>query len=402
MSFSRGQRLLVLITLGVTAALAPVSTDLLAPSLPQMTEDFHSTPQNLERTIYSFLLGYGLAPYVWGRLSDNFGRKPIMLAGMAMYCTTSVLCALTANAEQLIMLRFIHGASAAAGATVSRAIIRDIYGEAGATKGMAKLVSVMAAMPLFMPLLGGAITEFSSWEMSFIAMAVIGVLGMSVYWLFVPESLPPKSQNSAPARISVLVILRNPRFNEHVICNTFCIATMVLFGANFSFILANDYQFNSVDIGIAMAVFNGAIALGTQLVWLLMPRYGAHRSILIGGALCAIGWLTISTQAIGSLPAISAITAPMIVSCLGCGIVIALCSGSALSKFKHGIGTASSIYLLIQSVGASGISFMAGELLHKDLFSMSTAAAGCGIAAVATKHFLSSPEKPYRAQGRHS
>ena len=77
-------------------------------------------------------------------------------------------------------------------------------------------------------------------------------------------------------------VLRNPVFVQHAVCNMFCIAVLILFSANYSFLMERNYQFDSHGNGIVLALFNGSIAIGTYLVWPLMPRLGMHNSILLG------------------------------------------------------------------------------------------------------------------------
>ncbi|MFT4826398.1 MAG: hypothetical protein ACI9J0_004343, partial [Cryomorphaceae bacterium] len=209
--------------------------------------------------------------------------------------------------------------------------------------------------------------------------------GTFAYWILVPETLPTPVKNSGRAGANMLSIVGNRVFAGHALCNMFSIATLVLFGANFSFILAQNYQFDSAKSGIALALFNGSIALGTYLVWPLMPRLGTHRSILLGGVLCTLGWLAIALQAYVGFPSIEMLAGPLVIACLGCGIIMGLCAGGALAPFSNNSGTASSVYLLVQSIGASGISYMAGQLLPKQLLAMALATTCCGAMAVASK-----------------
>ena len=183
-------------------------------------------------------------------------------------------------------------------------------------------------------------------------MTILSFTGVLAYWVLVPETLPSATSKMLPADNSILTIVGNRIFAQHALCNMFCIATLVLFGANFSFILAQDYQFDSAASGLALALFNGSVALGTGLVWLLLPRFGEHRSIVIGCVLCTLGWLTIALQAHAGQPAVLLMALPLVAACMGAGIIMSLTSGSALTPFSHNSGTASSIYLLLQSAGA--------------------------------------------------
>jgi MFS transporter, DHA1 family, multidrug resistance protein len=384
-SDSRARQFFVLLVLGVTAALSPVSIDMLAPSLPRLSQDIGASAARTELTIYAFLIGYGLAPAVWGRLSDSVGRRPVMFVGMLIYCLGSLACAYAESLWHLIVLRGIQGIGAAAGATMARAIVRDLYGATGTARGMATMISLMAVVPFFMPLLGGVVARQFSWEACFAAMMLLGFMAVSAYAILVPETRPTVDIHASPAPGRVASVIGNPVFAQHTLCNMFCIAVLVLFGANFSFILADAYGYGSAESGVALALFNGSIAAGTYLVWPLMPGLGAHRSILLGCTLCAVGWLVVGLQAYMGSTGIIGLAVAMVTACLGSGIVMSLCSGSALAPFSHNSGTASSIYLLVQSAGASGISYVAGQMLPKQLYVMALAMACCAVLALLSK-----------------
>ncbi|MFT5484363.1 MAG: DHA1 family bicyclomycin/chloramphenicol resistance-like MFS transporter, partial [Halieaceae bacterium] len=154
MATPRGN-LTILVVLALAATLSPVSIDMLTPALPGIASDMGSSPQMIELAIYSFLVGYGIAPSLWGAWSDRVGRRPIMVIGMLIYCASSLACSVVDSPAWLIALRLGQGIGAAAGATMARAIIRDIYGGGGTTRGMARMFSIMSVIPFFMPLLGG-------------------------------------------------------------------------------------------------------------------------------------------------------------------------------------------------------------------------------------------------------
>ncbi len=196
MSQSRARQYSVLFVLGVTAALSPVSIDMLAPSLPQLSEDMGVSAARIELTIYAFLVGYGLAPSLWGRLSDSIGRRPVMFMGMVIYCLSCIASIYAPGVDELIVLRVVQGVGAAAGATMARAIVRDIYGAGGTARGMATMISMLAIIPFLMPIAGGMIARQFSPEACFIAMALVGLGGAFAYWILVPETLPATSKKA--------------------------------------------------------------------------------------------------------------------------------------------------------------------------------------------------------------
>jgi DHA1 family bicyclomycin/chloramphenicol resistance-like MFS transporter len=382
---SRGRRVTLLVILALAATLSPVSIDILTPSLAGLARDLNTGAQTIERTIYAFLVGYGLAPLFWGKLSDHHGRRPVMIAGMLIYCVSSLLCSKTTDPQTLIMLRFIQGVGGGAGATMARAVIRDIYGSGGTTRGMARMMSLMAVVPFLIPLLGGYIASTLSWQACFLAMTVIAAISVAAYFFMVPETRPPAAPQTPRPATDMLGILRHPVFLQHAICNMFSITILVLFGANFAFICNARFQFEPAQNGLVLSLLNGSIALGTYVVFLVMPHLGAHRSILLGSLLCAGSWLAVALLNHWTHATPLQLAPLIITAALGSGLIMALCSGGALTPFSHNSGSASSLYLLLQSVGASALSLVIGLWLPKELTAIALAMAACGLMALISK-----------------
>lgn len=388
MTDSSARAFLTLVVLALTAVLAPVSMDMLTPSLPGLSDALGASPQTVELSLYSFLIGYGVSPSLWGALSDRLGRRPVMFMGMAIYTASSLACAFTGDAWWLIGVRFVQGIGGGAGATVARAVVRDIYGASGTTHGMARMISTMAVVPFFMPLLGGILASLFSFKACFLAMALIGVASVSAYFVLVPETRPAATTITPIEQRSALDILTHPIFAQHAICNMFCISILVIFGANFAFITREEFAFDSRSNGLLLAMFNGAIALGTYLAGKLMLRHGAHRAIIGGATACAVSWAIIVALAMSGQHKLAAYGVLLIPAGAGCGIIMALCSGAALTPFTHHSGTASSLYLLLQSAGSCLTSLAVGLAVPKQLSSIATAITICAGLAVVSKLYL--------------
>jgi DHA1 family bicyclomycin/chloramphenicol resistance-like MFS transporter len=388
MSESRARDFVILCVLALTAVLSPVSMDMLTPSLPRMAATLQTSPQIVELTLYSFLIGYGVAPSIWGVMSDRLGRRPVMFIGMSIYFLSSTACALVNDAETLIALRFVQGIGGGAGATVARAVVRDIYGASGTTHGMARMISLMAIVPFLVPLLGGALASALSWQACFAAMSLMAVASVAAFLFLVPETRPEIVEGEIREYHSITDIVTNPIFAEHAVSNMFCISILVIFGANFSFITANQFQFDSASNGLVLALFNGAIAAGTYIAGRLMSRWGIHAAIVGGAGASAFGWLGITLAGMGGSPIPAALAPFLMISAAGCGIVMALCSGAALTPFTHHSGKASSLYLLLQSAGSCAISLAVGFFLPKSLTAIGLAMAVCAGLAILSKTLL--------------
>ncbi|NWA28645.1 MFS transporter [Pseudomonas gingeri] len=147
---NRSERLIVL--LAALVAFAPLSIDTYLPSLGQIAQNLGSSAAQVQMTISVFLLGLCLGMLVYGPLSDRFGRRPVLLAGIALYLLASIGCATASSIDQLIFWRFVQALGGAAVSVLARPIVRDVF----AVNDAARVLSLMHLVTLVAPLAGGA------------------------------------------------------------------------------------------------------------------------------------------------------------------------------------------------------------------------------------------------------
>jgi DHA1 family bicyclomycin/chloramphenicol resistance-like MFS transporter len=127
---TQGPAFLALLT--ALVALGPLSTDLYLPSLPALARDFDIAPERAQLTLSSFLAGFAAAILFYGPLADRYGRRPVLLGGLAVYTVASAAMVFARDIDWLIALRFLQAVGSCAAAVVCRAMVRDVYGAEGA------------------------------------------------------------------------------------------------------------------------------------------------------------------------------------------------------------------------------------------------------------------------------
>ncbi len=192
--------------LGALTALGPLSIDMYLPSLPTIQRDLGTTASLTQLTLAAYFAGLGLGQLAYGPLTDRFGRKRPLYAGLTIYALASIACALSPSVEALIALRFLQAVGGAAGQVVTRAVVRDLYTGAPAAQLLSRLMLVMGVAPILAPLLGGWLLLFAGWRAIFALLAVLG-LGCLALMLFV---LPETAVKQVP-RLEVAVIGRHLR-----------------------------------------------------------------------------------------------------------------------------------------------------------------------------------------------
>ncbi len=360
----------LVVVLAVASSLAPLSMDFFAPAMPSATRDMGLAENAVQSTLYLFLLGYAVAPFVWGMLADRAGRKKVMLAGLSVYIAASIGCFVSNDLAMLSWMRLLQGVGAASGVVLARTVLRDIHGPEGATKAIYNMYQLMIWIPIASPILGGYLSLHFSWRLSFLVMALMATVTFVGCFFWQHESRPERTRVSAAPESRWYSILRHPDFIRNALANTFCITTMLLFLANYSFLAEKHYQVDASGSGFILAVFNASLTIGVLLVRFIVPRLGVENSVRLGLSLALTGWLGLLILNLAIQAPASALL-PIALACIGTGIVISLTIGQALIPFTFNAGTASALFICMQSGGASLISFTVSRNAASSLISIS-------------------------------
>jgi DHA1 family bicyclomycin/chloramphenicol resistance-like MFS transporter len=211
----RGKRWQLALLLACLGMLGPFSIDTYLPAFAGIARSLDATPVQMQQTLSSYLLGFGVMNLFHGALSDSLGRRPVVLAGVAAFTLASLGCALSQTIGELVFWRAVQGMSAGAGMVVSRAIIRDMFPPADAQRVMSQVTIYFGIAPAVAPLVGGYLFVHADWHAIFWLLVVLGATLWLTNWRWLPESL--HAQARQPFHAGNLLrgyaqLLRNPRF----------------------------------------------------------------------------------------------------------------------------------------------------------------------------------------------
>lgn len=385
------REIMLLVILAICSSFSPVSVDFFAPSVPDAARAFDVSMSKFQLSIYAFFSGFALASLLWGSIADRSGRYGALVLGMGVYIVASILCSQTDNIEVFALWRFLQGTGAAAGSVISRAILRDIYGADGITVAVSKLLAIMVWIPALSPVIGGTLSWYSDWRVSFLIMGGVGMLALAGVYLLVPRTTVIKSDTVALASSGGWwAIVLNRQFLRNALSNMFVMGTIVLFMSHYAHLTESYYDYKSINNGGVLTAFSMTIFVGIFLVKYLV-RIGTTEQIIYAGALsCIAGWLILLVCSYGKLPHPVWLILPAILACLGMGVVYSLSGGQALIPFAHNAGRASALFMFLQSAGVALIVFLGALTGVDDIASLAGLMLLCALFSITCRILLRS------------
>ena len=226
----------LVIFLALLSAFVPLSTDLYLPALPTMTKFFHVPEYQTNLTLILFFIFYSLATLIWGPLSDKYGRRPVLLAGLSIYAVAGGLCALSTDIYLLMFFRVVQAVGAGAASAVATAIVKDVYRGKRRESILALVQSMVVISPAVAPVIGALLLNLTSWRGVFVTQALLGLLVIAGAAAF-RETLEAGHSGSIAYTLGRLgVVLKNPAFSSLLLIFSMVSITTMAFISSSSYI----------------------------------------------------------------------------------------------------------------------------------------------------------------------
>jgi len=289
-----------LVVIGLLAMLQPLATSFYLPGLPSLAADLDASVPQAQLTVSAALVGLAVGQFVLGSLSDRWGRRRLMIAGMGLFVVTTALCAAAPTMEILIALRLVQGFAGAAGTVIGRASIRDVTSGAATAQALSRLLAVIGLAPVVGPVVGGMILTVTSWRGLFIGLALVGVLSLVAAVVWFPETLPRESRlgrsSGGPGTWEAVRELMGDRRVRIVLA-----VTMLLGIISFGWSTTSPFYFiewygltpqqYALIVGANSLVFVMGALVNSRAVRVIGPRAALVRGLVlitIGGSLIAL------------------------------------------------------------------------------------------------------------------
>ena len=288
--------------LAMLTALGPLSMDMYLPSLPDIAHVLGAPVARTQLTISSYLIGFAVGQMIYGPLSDRYGRRPVLLAAVALYLASTLACAAAQSVDLLIAARLLQGISGSGAIVLARAIVRDVYSGVQAARELSLMGSISATAPIVAPMIGGVLQAGFGWRANFICMSVGGLIALLVAGRLLPETLRPDNRASPLSFFSMMrgygAVARHRGFLVYLGIITTTYAGLFAWVSGASVVLQGVYGLSAVAFGFTFALGAAGYMLGAMIATRLVVRLGLDRTIGVGVVVIAAGGLSLALAVI--------------------------------------------------------------------------------------------------------
>ncbi|MFF4216346.1 multidrug effflux MFS transporter [Streptomyces nondiastaticus] len=348
-SGARATGLIVTLVLGGLTALPPLSMDMYLPALPEVTGALHSPAATVQLTLTACLMGMALGQLVVGPMSDKWGRRRPLLAGMVVYILATAACALAPTAGLLIGCRLVQGLAGAAGIVIARAVVRDLYDGVAMARFFSTLMLISGVAPVVAPLIGGQILRLTDWRGVFVVLTAVGVLLTLAVWRFLHETLPPEKRQAGglgAALRAMGALLGDRVFTGYMLAGGFAFAALFAYISASPFVVQDIYGASPQTFSLLFGLNSiGLVLVGQINGKLLVGRVSLDKALAVGLAVIALAAAALLLMASGVFgkAGLAPVAAGLFVLMSAMGLAMPNTNAQALMRSRDAAGSASAL-----------------------------------------------------------
>ncbi len=334
------------LALALLLGLQPVTTDVYLPAMPMLRQALQAPLASVQMTMAALMLAFGVGQLFWGPVADRAGRRPALLAGLALHALAGVGAALAPSIESLIAWRAVQGLGLAAAVVVARAIVRDLYEPVEGARVMSLGLTGLGLIAFASPSVGGWVTATFGWRAALALVAAAGAATLTFVLLRLPETVRQRNPNAtrlAPLAATWLRIARHPTFVAWAALVSCTYGGLYTFLAGSAFVYIGLLGLGPAAFGLALASSSLTYIGGTFVCRRWIVRHGVQGAVRRGG------WLSLGAAAAIVLPAlagwqsVAAILLPQWLFGFAHGIHQPCGQTGAVGPFPQAAGTASAL-----------------------------------------------------------
>ncbi|MBJ3774605.1 multidrug effflux MFS transporter [Acuticoccus mangrovi] len=348
----------------LVSTVQPTALNMHMPALARMQEDLATSTSAIQLTLSAYLAATAVGQIVVGPVSDIYGRRPVLLAGLMVFLIGTLICALAPTVDVLVAGRIVQAFGGCTGLVLSRAIVRDTHGSASAASMIGYVTMGMAIAPMMTPALGGVISEATSWRLVFAAMGLLGLAGLVLTAIRLKETHPATGTTHAFARFvrEVGELAHVPAFWLFALTLCFLSVSFFAFVAGAVFVSQSVYGLSPAGYGLYFMFLPVGYIIGNFVTGRFGQRFGIIPLIVVGNILSLLGTIVSAVGALLLIHHPAALFAPMLLVAVGNGLSLPNALAGSVSVEPRLAGTASGFAGALQVGGGAVASVLVGLL----------------------------------------
>lgn len=346
------------------SAIGPLALNIFIPSIPGLQREFAVDYGTAQLTLTLYLIGMAVCQLIYGPLSDRYGRRPLLLGGMALFAAASGLAAIAPSIETLIAARLLQAIGGAAGIVLARAMVRDVFDRAKSASVISYITMAFVVAPMVAPVAGGYLDEAAGWRLGFWLLAALGLIVLVACVMALPETHVIRTAASrGPGLISGAIKLASSwRFVTYTLTLAFTSTVFFSFLGGAPYIMVDILQRSPKEYGLWFLAVSTSYMLGNFLSGRFTQTVGIDRMILVGTGVTVIGGIMCLAAAISGLLMPATLFVPMAFAALGNGLSIPNGTTGAISVDPRLTGAAAGWSGFVQMAFGAAASQMVGTL----------------------------------------
>ena len=384
-----------LLLLVALTAMGPFAMQIFLPALPAIQRAFEVDIATAQLVFSLSGVAMALGTLAYGPLADRHGRRPVLVAAVALFIVGSVAAFFAPTIELLIVGRIVQAAGGVAGLVLSRTIVRDLFDRSRAAEMIAWLTVGMVAVPMVSPTIGGVLVDFTSWRLNFLVPGLVGVLLLAATVLALPETRPAATAARTGGGMfdGAGKLVRHPHFLGYALHATGSFSAFFAFLAGAPYVVQKVMGEPATVYGLWFIANAFGFMMGNLTAARLSAWFGLDRMIAVGTVLVLAGVATTIAVMGAGLWTPAALFVPMIATAYGQGLGMPNAQAGALSVDPNLAGTASGLAGFLQMAVASAVAQLVGMIQNGTPYPTLVVMLICGVVMAASLLLIRTPER---------
>jgi len=345
-----------IVILAAVSAIGPLALNIFLPSIPGLAHFYGVDFGTIQLTFTLYLVGLAVGQLLYGPLSDRFGRRPPLIAGLVLFVVTSFICALGPPLELLVATRILQAIGGCSGIVLARAIVRDLYGRDKAASMIGYITMAWVLAPMMAPSLGGLLYVNFGWQSTFVFVGAAGFLVLLASWRWLHETRFPEGE--AGEALDLLhafgKLTRSRGYLSYALPTAFTSAVFFSFLGGAPYLTIEVMKLSPVAYGLWFILVSLGYFLGNFASGRFSERVGVDGMILIGSLLALAGVLVAAVAALLGQLSPAMLFIPMMVVSIGNGMSISNGLAGSVSVYPAMAGAASGLAGFMQMALGAG------------------------------------------------